>query len=214
MNNKVMNKYNDKKSDESRKDNSKYKNNIIIDALRYHDFNSEKYDKFYKKVHYVTFKYTDNDLEHNTILFHDKNDNIIFESRYEIIGVYDTIGKAWTWAWATPRLTKNKIQLIKKVLNYGIDLDPQQIFLKTELVTSRFRISNDIQLDIHTALASYLSKQPLTYKYVINNESVTGIQNDSKSSVGNQKISLQIFEYLFLLDYEKLNLSDKQIEED
>ena len=57
----------------------------------------------------------------------------------------------------------NTNYISRKILNYGLDLDTNQNFLKTELVTSRFTVSNLLQLDIHVAIASYLTKIPNIY---------------------------------------------------
>lgn len=174
----------------SNKNNNNFTNNIITDALRYYDNNIEKYNDFYNKIDNVDFKESTNDLEHNIIIFYDKNKKKIFESKYEIIGLYNDFANVWTWAWSIPSNTRNKIQIIKNVLNYGIDLNPDQVFLKTELITSRFKISNNIQLDIHSAIASYLAKQPLIYKYIYDDK--------------NLNIVKTIY-YLYLLDFDKLN---------
>jgi len=76
----------------------------------------------------------------------------------------------WFWGWAVSAFRKNLTIISRKILTYAFDLDPSvflNLQLKTELVTSRFIITNPIQLDIHVALASYLSKSPLIYKYII-----------------------------------------------
>lgn len=170
------------------------KNNIIVDSLRYYDKNMMKYNSFFNKIKRIEIEESQYDIVHNNMLFYDKNDNLILQSRYELIGIYSVIGKIWAWSWATPANSKNKIQIIKKVLNYGIDLNPSDLFLKTELITSRFKITNKIQIDIHVAIASYLSKQPLIYKHKV------------KKIEDNEDIGLH--QYLILLDYDKI---DKKI---
>jgi hypothetical protein len=63
-----------------------------------------------------------------------------------------------------PYLSKNSTYTSRKILNYGLDLGPNQEYLKSELITSRFRITNPIQLDIHTAISSYLSQIPTIFQ--------------------------------------------------
>ena len=64
---------------------------------------------------------------------------------------------------------KNTNYVSRKILEYGLDIDYKDIsFLKTELITSKFRITDNIQLELHLALASYLSKNPVIFKYAYN----------------------------------------------
>lgn len=139
--------------------------NLISDSLEYYDSNTEKYNHFFKKVKYVKFIDAIKDMDHNIILLYDHDKNELLKSRYEIIGVYNAKSKTWTWAWSIPRFRKNTTHIARKIINYGMDLDPEFRFLKTELITSRFRITNPIQLDIHVAIASYLSRQYVVFKY-------------------------------------------------
>jgi hypothetical protein len=64
--------------------------------------------------------------------------------------------------------SKNSTYLSRKLLNYGLDIDNEELIqLKSELITSRFKIKNTLQLDIHLALAGYLCKNPIIYKHII-----------------------------------------------
>ena len=40
------------------------------------------------------------------------------------------------------------------------------MIVKTELITSKFEISDPIQIDMHLAIVSYLSKSPLIFNYI------------------------------------------------
>jgi hypothetical protein len=68
------------------------------------------------------------------------------------------------WGWSSGELNKELILTSRKVLNYALDLDRENILLKTALITSRYRVSSPIQIDIHLALTSFLSKQPFIFK--------------------------------------------------
>ena len=180
---------------------------LITNSLYYFDSNYEKYNKLYNKFKYQSLEINDNDLEYNKINFYDKNQKKIFKSRYEVLGIYNSVANLWTWGWSVPRLKKNMINTIRKLLNYGLDLPPDQDdqFLKAELITSRFRISNEIQLDIHTAIASYISKKPMVYKLIINPDTVadneSNIQPIEKYPANNATVY-----YLYLLDEQGLEL--------
>ena len=179
--------------------------NLISDSLEYYDNNTEKYNDFFKKVRYIKFADVMKDMQHNVIFMYDNSKQQILKSRYEIIGVYNNKSRTWTWAWSIPRFRKNTTHIARKIINYGMDLDPESRFLKTELITSRFRITNPIQLDIHAAIASYLSKKYLVYKYVsyinftIDQSGLVDITNIPKENKDEYSIY-----YMFLLDYDKI----------
>lgn len=179
--------------------------NLISDSLEYYDSNTEKYSDFFKKVKYVKFIDAIKDMDHNVIYMYDNNENELLRSRYEIIGVYNNKSKTWTWAWSIPRFRKNTTHIARKIINYGMDLDPEFRFLKTELITSRFRITSSIQLDIHAAIASYLSRQYIVYKYVSYINPVVDINGlvDIKNIPREDPEGYSIY-YMFLLDHSSI----------
>ena len=186
--------------------------NLISDSLEYYDANSEKYQDILKRIKYVKFVDVMNDMQHNVIYMYDNNKNLLIKSRYEIIGVYNNKSRTWTWAWSIPRFRKNTTYIARKIVNYGMDLDPESRFLKTELITSRFRITNPIQLDIHAAIASYLSKKYIVYKYIsyvnftADINGLVDITNISKDNIDEYSIY-----YMFLLDKDSVDSVDQKM---
>lgn len=176
---------------------------IVVNALEYFDENTEKYKHLFKNVKYVKFMDAANDMDHNMIFMYDENDNEILNSRYEIIGLYSNDSNVWVWAWSIPTFKKNSTYTSKKMINYGINLDPGLTFLKAELITSRFRVANSIQLDIHVALASYLSRNPVVYKYVLYKKAQNIMSFDTKIEITDETNDSSVAYYLFLLDYSK-----------
>lgn len=136
---------------------------IIKDALEYYDRNTELYEHKFDDGIFLKFIKKTADTEHNIMEMYDKDKKLIYQSRYEMLGILtDDI---WEWAWARPLLRKNTTNIIRKIFNYGAELDPEEFLIKTELITSRFKITSYVQIDMHIALASYLSKKPLIYKH-------------------------------------------------
>ena len=187
---------------------------LVVNALEYYDLNNEKYSHIYKNAKYYKIVLSNNDMKKNDIILYDEHKNIILKSAYEIIGVYSKDTNIWAWAWAIPFFYKNSTYISKKIINYGIDLDPEEMTLKTELITSRFRISNMIQIDIHVALTSYLSKNPVTFNFLISEEewhkkyeysyNDTTTEDSASNYVEiNSSATNGVMYYLFLLDYEK-----------
>jgi hypothetical protein len=107
------------------------------------------------------------DASRNIIEFYDKDKNKIFESEYELIGSFTPHNKIWSWAWSIPIIKSSHTYIIGKIFNYARQLPTTELFLRTELLTSKFKISTSIQLDIHTSIASYLSKQPFILNYIL-----------------------------------------------
>lgn len=176
---------------------------LIINSLEYYDRNSEKNRRIFQKIKYYSYERSQSDVEHNSIIFYDKNKKEIYRSRYEIIGTYYSTQKLWTWSWSVPNFDKNSVYISRKILNYGLDIPPlkEDLFMKAELITSRFKITNEVQLDIHIAIASYISKKPMIYKIVENlgkkfNEPIIPVMEEEKD--------YKIY-YLFLLDDKDIN---------
>jgi hypothetical protein len=137
---------------------------MVRESLDYFDDNQYKLQDLLRKLKYIEYVESEKDFEHNEIILYDENFNKLDRSKYEYIGTYDSSTLIWSWAWSIPTMKKKNTTILKKILNYGIELEPTNNFLKTELITSRFRVTNKIQLDIYSAIVSYLSKKPRVIK--------------------------------------------------
>lgn len=171
---------------------------LVRNALEYYDQNDDSHKELLKNAHYIKFIKAESDMDHNIIVFFDQEKKEFFRSRYEIIGLYTSDTNIWAWAWAIPMFQKNNTNIARKIWNYGAVLDPKVGFLKTELITSRFRISNKIQLDIHVGIASYISKNKLIYKhynYINKTPDVDGYLH-----IGETLDEAYTAYYMFLLD--------------
>lgn len=147
-------------------------NNIIAQSLEYYDKNIEINKEMLKKINYINIIKNKDEENYNYIEFYDKEFNLIKKSKYEILGTYNSFGKIWTWGWSIALLTKELVNTSKKIFNYGFDLDQNNLFLKNELITSRFKISNNIQIDMHVAIGSYLTKKKFIFSYKIYNDNI------------------------------------------
>lgn len=155
--------------------------NLVTTALEQYDVNSMKYKKLFKDVKYIAYIDSLSELSHNSIVFYNKDGNFLFRSRYEVIGVYEPTISTWTWAWAIPTLKQNSINIVKKLWMYGVDLnnDSNGQYLKLELITSKFHITDYTQLEIHLAIASYLSKIPLIFEYIVSSAKTHFIKDET-----------------------------------
>lgn len=190
----------------------------IRDSLNYYDSNKEKYKLFFDKVKYIKFVNNNNIID--DIIFYDENKKILLESSYEILGVYLPKSETWKWSWSIPTIHKKYTYISRKILEYAFSLDHvQELPLRTSLVNSKIDIINDLQLDIHIALSSYIGKQPLIFKFY--NKFDEEIQNDSNINTENSTLEEELYNYvsenkdfnenymvmyLFILDYENLTL--------
>lgn len=173
---------------------------IITNSLRYYDSNNERYSKIFDKTYFYSINRSGNDLSHDIIIFYDKNKNKTFKSRYEILGFYSVHAQLWTWSWSIGSFSKNLVYLTRRILNYGLDLEPKEDpFLKSELITSRFRITNEIQLDIHAAIASYISKKPMILR-LISDPNLVKESSENIYELIKEESNTSFIYFLFLLD--------------
>ena len=186
---------------------------IVRKSLEYYDRNNEKYEKILSKIKYYQFILRSSDLDHSTIIFFDKNKQKLFESRYEYIGLYNKSSSTWIWAWSIPTLQKNGTYISKKILNYALNIPSSSTtkFIRSELITSRFRIASKVQLNIHASVASYISKTPLVFKIKIHDNLFTKPEYGKKTElfeVLDEKKEEQyvLIYYLFLLDHQNVQL--------
>jgi hypothetical protein len=172
---------------------SEEKVSIVPLALEYYDKIKEKHASLFKKVKSHKLIVSPYDMERNKITLYDQFEKELLTSEYEIIGIYHNKFKIWSWAWSVPIFKKNSIYISRNILNYGLDLDTTE-FLKTELITSRFLITNPIQSDIHISIATYLAKKvPFSYRYYPDE---------------HNKENFVVY-HIFLLDIDKENKEEK-----
>jgi hypothetical protein len=176
---------------------------LILNALEYADTNKEKHVDIVKKARYYSTVISEKDMEPSVITFYDKHKKPFFKARYEMLGTYLSDANTWLWAWADPRLPKSTTYLSKKILNYGLNIDSKENWiLKTELITSRFRIFDSVQLDMHIALSSYIAKAPFIYNIYdvleppeyVNNVRLTKIHEQTDKEPYNLFV-LVLFDY-------------------
>ncbi len=138
---------------------------LLIDkALYYYDKHNIEYDD------YINSDNTTIERDTNTIKF---NDFDKAEFKYEFMGIFDNTTNIWMWAWLVPEFMFNETNIVRKLLNYGLKISPtpsnklnsEKLYLKTQMVNSRFLLNNSFQLDLHLAIASYLAKDNIKFIY-------------------------------------------------
>lgn len=145
---------------------------LVKEALRYYDKNNEKFGHLVSKVKYYQIIKNFKDMEKFELILYDDEQKELVRSKLEYIGFFNNQSNTWVWAWANPQAYKNQTYLSRKVINYGMDLEPNKdnYLLKTELLTSRFSIDDPTQLDFHLSVFSYLTKKPYVFEFVVNPE--------------------------------------------
>lgn len=184
---------------------------IIKEALDYYDKQNEKYENIKKKIKYI--KILDPKLiglAGLNLAFYDKDKNELFRSRVEVLSKYINKIKTWIWGWGIAEYDKSYSSIIRKVFLYGTDIwiksgDIDSIILKNELVTSRFKITDDVQIDIFCAIASYLSKKEFILEFT---EFLPDADNDNndyilyKGKKWSNKSNLTL--YMFIVNPPKI----------
>lgn len=145
---------------------------ILKKALLNYDINNERFKNIINTKEYI-FKKENAVLEFNSL-------NKKF--KFNILGIFDYSKKIWIWSWLVPSYSYNHILYTKKLLDYGIKINPDKIdveflWIKTQLVNSRFLLDDSLQLDIHLAISSYLLKDNFDFVYPVTKQ-LTGNKND------------------------------------
>ncbi len=128
--------------------------------------------EYYDKQNYKNKKYIENTFvevkSQDKILIHDKAGDVLLESEFEVLGLFDNQTNIWLWAWLLPFLSSNETLIARKLLDYALKLEPQSnsddhYYIKSQLLNSRISIEDSIELDIHLALSSYLIKDSFSF---------------------------------------------------
>jgi len=137
---------------------------LIEKSLENYDNQNEKYKKY---------------INNKKIILNSDNFEITFNSNnnkkeiynYEILGIFDNQTFVWIWSWMFPLFNIQQTSISKDLLQYGLKLEPvndndiNNLFLKVQFVNSRFLLQDFLQLEIHLALSSYLSKNKFKFIY-------------------------------------------------
>ncbi len=128
---------------------------LIKKSLEYYDKQNDKYKKYIVNTRI--------EIDNNIIFIYDSNNNLLLNTPCEVLGMFDEQTRVWLWGWLLPYLNINETTLTRKLLNYGLKLEPKNnvedhFYIKSQLVNSRFIIQNNIEIDITISLASYLLK--------------------------------------------------------
>jgi len=135
---------------------------LVKKALLNYDIKNEKFKEIINTKEYI-FKKETAVLEFN---------NLNKKFKFNILGIFDYSKKIWIWSWLVPSYSYNHILYTKKLLDYGIKLNPEKVdfeflWIKTQLVNSRFLLYDSLQLDIHLAIINYLLKDNFDFIYPV-----------------------------------------------
>ena len=141
--------------------------NLITKALIYYDTQNKTFKKYIKSTN-IKFN-----REEGTITFKDNDKDNIF--KHDILGMFDNTTGIWMWAWMIPEFTDKETTIVKKLLYYGLKINTadnnmrkiveDKLYLKIQLVNSRFLLDSNFQLELHLAIASYLIKDNIKFIY-------------------------------------------------
>ena len=178
---------------------------IIPLALEYFDSLKVKYDKMFDKMEFIRFKKYPEKGKMDKLELFDEEKNLKQEWNYQILGfiMHNENGtKEWVWAWSVPEYEKESA-LSHEIKKYGDKLDEDHLnFLKQELISKKFEITNPIQAEIHISLACYLSKAKLIYKHTFDPSNLEKSKEPFYPIKSEVKLPYQEF-YLVLFTPEK-----------
>ena len=132
-------------------------------ALKYYDNQQLEYYTYINNSDYNIIE------TNNTItILPINNIKSIITYNYEILGILDNQTHVWIWSWLVPDFDENIVKLTKELLFYGLKLEPRSntdihSYLKIQFLNSRILIENDIELDTHLSIISYLMKDKILF---------------------------------------------------
>ncbi len=138
-------------------------NTLIDKSLNFYDEQNKKYKEYLNEDDIVVTR------DKNIIKFNNLNK----EFKYELVGMFDNTTNIWMWGWMVPDFLYNETNLVRKLLNYGLKISPSviipisddKLYLKTQMINSRFLLNDKFQLDLHLAITSYLVKDSIKFIY-------------------------------------------------
>lgn len=148
---------------------------FIVKSLEYYDNQKTKNINYFEQEY---FNLDINDIS-NEISFISKNKISKLSNRYQVLGVFNIETRIWLWSWVAHDLNISQTELATNLLLYGLKIDSSIdtdlfIYLKTQLVNSKLLIENDIALDIHLSMISYLLKEKILFIFFnMNKDKIT-----------------------------------------
>lgn len=130
-----------------------------------------KFDQSHEKLKLLNEYTTEIIANHNDdirtkIIFRNKITNEkMLETDVEYLAYYYPLYKTWAWAWADSNLSHSEKYLSKQLLLWALDRSAEYLYIRSNLITSRTILQNEIQIDINIALAIEILKKPYIYKF-------------------------------------------------
>jgi hypothetical protein len=154
-------------------------NNLINLSLIYYDTQKEKYKKYYKKN--ITLYLESGNKNLNLPIFNlKKNDNILIEGNFNIIGIFEKDTNKFIWAWYkivknnNNKIVKNNTFFVRQIINYILDYDIDENNLNEEILfynqlkklflNPELSIEYQIELEIILAITLFITKSDMIYK--------------------------------------------------
>lgn len=148
-----------------------FSDTIIQKTMKLYDDANKKNKKLFDRV--VKFRFEGDKGEHkykyvqdtnlNKAYAFDKNNKKIFVADVALISIHIKNFNLWCWGWALPYFHKNMTWHVKRLFEYGYNIVIKERYkidalIKSMLITSRFIIKEQYNLDILLALTMYLTK--------------------------------------------------------
>jgi hypothetical protein len=202
-----INKTHKEEKDKLEETNSIY--SLLRNSLEYYDTYQPKIQEILDKIDYI--KIIDGININDTYIFYDSNHNEIFKSRIETLSIFIPQTQTWKWSWSVPFAKFTNTHISRKILEYAFTLNTTtDLILKSTLVDSNIKISNQYQIDIYLALSAMLSKKPFVLKlYLVpmfeNKIIFDNTETSSKSNLLSTNPNEQIYYYKKIIDNPEKN---------
>ena len=149
-------------------------NDFVKTILDYYDNKTYSNDILYDRNHIK--KKTNIKINNDIINIYNKDNELLYEGIYEILGCLDKNKNLWSWSWLIPSINNNFTKLTIYLHNYGLKLDnsdtSEHYFLKPLLSNSQLIIKNSIEQDINISVCTYLLRDKIKFIYPLEEKNI------------------------------------------
>lgn len=131
----------------------------------------DAYDKYYVFTEWFlkNYDHISNDISGNSrrsFVFKNKatDEKVTFDVEMigvRIVSVDNEV--VWHWSWDYPLKYPQESFLSKEILNYGLELGPDNYFSRKLLVTSQSKITTQLQMDIRLAIITAIMRTKIIF---------------------------------------------------
>jgi hypothetical protein len=106
----------------------------------------------------------------NNIIGYNIKNEIIFENKFQIIGIINRKEHKFNWSWSIVNINDDLKFYSKEIFNYGLGLSKENSILKYILTQTSIDIKNVLYEDFIMAIVITILKKKILFRVLLNKE--------------------------------------------